>query len=385
MLDDKKYRLPDLALLVLGLALSGVSIYLTQHYYQIIFPENLNTGTLCNISQFWNCDAAAFSPLGNILNVPTSFLGLIFGLLVFFGALIKRPIITRTNFFLSLVNLLGCLFLFGYSLAFLGGLCPGCTAYYLLSLATALVFLKEAKRIKLKPYPSIFILAIYGLFALAVMAGAYVYNDQRFKEQDVVFKRWIKQMREAPVIDEASIHSAMWLWQSTPKFADAPLRVIVFSDFQCPWCKVLSRELEKIAPRYTGRINIQYVFFPLNGVCNSSIKSARHPLACIAARLAYCAREDFLSIHDEIYAHQENLTREWIEEKAQDLNVKACYDSKESEDAVRAIIEQAKPFDIGGAPVMFVNGRKIGGFLPPRALIALFDAFSKNSDGPAPK
>lgn len=361
----------NLGLGLLGLAMVAVSAYLTNHYYAVLFPTSYSVGSFCDISRFWNCDNAAFSTLSNIFNVPTSLFGVMFGLIIVFGAIARKAAITKTNFFLALMNLLGCVFLLGYSLLFLHGLCPGCTAYYVLSLLTVLVFLAQKPG---SPLPRISHLAYYALFALLITCVAYGYNYERFKKQDALIAAWIEEVQKDTIHDDSDLGFQLPLIKSTPNFSDAPLRISLFSDFQCFYCKVLSKQLEKLAPRYEGKINIQYLFFPLDSQCNDSIGSPKHPLACAAARLSYCARNDFTEVHDDIYAHQDHLTEAWLSQKAQDLGLEECYTSEDTQVRIKALVDKGLAYKIEAAPFMLINGRAITGLIPNRALIGLLDA-----------
>ena len=365
----------NLVLGVLGLAMVAVSAYLTHHYYDVVFPQSFSVGSFCDISSFWNCDNAAFSLFGSIFNVPTSLFGVIFGIIILFGSIAQNKTITRTNFFLSIINLVACIFLLAYSLIFLHGLCPGCTVYYVLSLLTVLVLLAERSG---PPRPRFSIMAYYALFSMIIAGASYGYNYERFKKQDILIGNWIEEMRKEAIHDDSTLGFEMPLVKSTPNFSDAPLRISLFSDFQCPYCQILGNQLEKLAPKYKGKINIQYMFFPLDSECNDKVGFPKHPLACAAARLSYCARGDFAKIHDRIYAHQEQLTEAWLLQQANELNVKACYESEETKLRVKALVNKSDDYKINGAPFMLINGRNVSGLIPMRALIALLDAFLKD-------
>lgn len=362
---------------VIGFLMAGVSIYLTDHFYAVQFPTNFKTGSFCNISQFWNCDSAAFSPLGSIFSVPTSLFGLIFGLLIFLGACIEHRKISTTNFFLSIINLFGCVVLCVYSLLFLGGLCPGCTLYYLLSLILVAVFVRAHDRAL--PVPHLSVLLAYAGVGFAFLAGTFVYNSERNKVQEAALAKWVHEIEQAPIYDDRSLDFSMALVRSHEKFADAPLRITIFSDFQCPFCKILGQEIEKIAPRYRGNLNVRYLFYPLDAKCNKKLSSEMHPFACAAARLSYCAKANFVSVHDDIYEHQNSLSEAWLLKKSEELGLKDCYQSLETQLAVNALIESTEGFHIEAAPHTLINGRKISGLVPSKALITLLDSLLKQS------
>ena len=126
----------------LSLAMIGVSIYLTQHFYHVHFPEGIGAGSLCDISSFFNCDSATNSSFSNIFGTPISLLGLITGIIFLLGA--TTSIFTNfTVLIFGTINVVGCLVLFIYSLTALGSLCPFCTLYYLLSAGTLYMFHKK--------------------------------------------------------------------------------------------------------------------------------------------------------------------------------------------------------------------------------------------------
>jgi predicted DsbA family dithiol-disulfide isomerase/uncharacterized membrane protein len=359
-------RCLHIGLAFLGLMMAGVSAYLTDHYYHVHFPKNFSVGSFCDISSFWNCDHAAFSVFSNILSIPTSLFGLAFGLIITCGALLRKTAFTQTNFFLAIANFLGCVFLFIYSLWVLGGLCPGCTVYYILS-ALSLIILYL---FHLKPIPNIKVLATYTVLILTMSLGTYFYNKDRSEKQEEFLARWITEMRQEKIYDESFISDNFLLLSSTPNFSDAPLRITLFSDFQCPFCKLLSHELEKIESRYKNLINIRYVFFPLKN----------HPFAFSAAQLAYCARDQFKMVHDTIYENQNDIDQTWLDNYAHKLGLDDCFKGEASKKAIAEIVEKASVFELEAAPTMLVNGRKLSGLLPAKALIALFDAFLADAE-----
>ena len=110
-------------------AMIGVSIYLTTHYYDTLYPTQLGgAGSLCNLSNYFNCDAATYSKISNIAGVPIGFFGIIVGLLFIFSALMPSAAMEKTANAISKYNFIGCILLFIFSIGALGSLCPFCTA-----------------------------------------------------------------------------------------------------------------------------------------------------------------------------------------------------------------------------------------------------------------
>jgi protein-disulfide isomerase len=82
--------------------------------------------------------------------------------------------------------------------------------------------------------------------------------------------------------------------------AVAPVTIVEFGDFECPFCAEFAREtLPEIQARFPGKIALVYRYFPLQF----------HHLAFPAARAAECAAQQghFAAYHDELYAHQDSL------------------------------------------------------------------------------
>jgi hypothetical protein len=89
-----------------------------------------------------------------------------------------------------------------------------------------------------------------------------------------------------------------------------------------------------MAARYRGKLNIRYLFFPLDRKCYPQVNSEMHPHACAGARLSYCAKEQFVATHDDIYEHQTELNDQWFLSKSKELGYSACFQSEESEKAL---------------------------------------------------
>src|SRR5690606_12655301 len=117
-----------------AVAMIAVSGYLTSHFYNTLYPTQLGAGsTLCNVSNFFNCDSATYSWLSNIAGVPISFFGIIIGAIFLISALMPSEALEKTSSALSKFNFIGCVALFFFSIGALGSLCPFCTVYYILS------------------------------------------------------------------------------------------------------------------------------------------------------------------------------------------------------------------------------------------------------------
>lgn len=144
---------------------------------------------------------------------------------------------------------------------------------------------------------------------------------------------------------------------------DAPITMVLFSDFQCPFCSRMATGLmTEIMPADGDKIRLIFRNFPL----------PMHPWARAAAEATSCAatQDDkyFWELHDYIFGHQRELTAENIVEKllaVTDLDVvrfKACVDGHDTAAQVDRDIAFGKEMRVAGTPTLFINGQRVPGF-----------------------
>ncbi len=153
--------------------------------------------------------------------------------------------------------------------------------------------------------------------------------------------------------------------------ADAPVTIVEFSDFECPYCARLAPVLDEVKRQYGDTVRVVYRHYPLTGI---------HPDAWKAAEASLCAGEQgrFWELHDLMFADQGALTAAHLKAKAERLNLDAeafgeCLDSGRYYDAVLADVRAGDAAGVSGTPAMFINGRFVGGAVPFAALVELID------------
>lgn len=355
----------------------GVSIYLTTHFYETLYPTKLGgASSLCDISSFFNCDAATYSKVSNIAGVPISFFGIIVGLLFLFSSLMPSEALERTSSAVSKFNFIGCVTLFIFSLVSLGSLCPFCTVYYILSGLAAFLMWKYGINTW---SPDV---KVSGVWAVILIAGsAFMYQTTAGKE-DVKNKlnaSIVDQFSKLAVIGDPDEESPYKIHMSTEKFADAPIRLTIFSDFECPFCKVVAEQIPELVRKYKTQINVQYLFFPLDSKCNSNVKTRMHANACDAAAVAACNTTKFAEVHDEIFAHQDKLGQGALQDIAKKHGLEACLNNTEQMNKVVLAINQSTKFNLKSTPTIILNGKKIEGTIPNVQFFAIFDDILKGS------
>jgi protein-disulfide isomerase/uncharacterized membrane protein len=357
--------------LISALGMVAVSIYLTSHYFEVKYPTGLGSGSLCNFNSFFNCDVATHSHASNIFGVPISLLGLLLGVFLLFGYLFRDQKTEGTNGILLVLNAIGCLGLFFFSLIFLGGLCPFCTVYYIFSWIALFFYYKNSQHYTPHPMP----IVIYAIITLAVMGLTYNNIQKKEKSINALSDSLIKQFKGLPNLGKPDFDSEYRLASAAPNFSDAPIQITKFSDFECPACKMLSEILHELSrnKKYQGKMNIQYFFYPLDNACNEEMKRPLHNYACKASYLAACApSEKFSEIEENFFQNQARL-EEVIEELSVKYNAKECMAKSETKEKIVRYIRAAKKFNVRSTPTFLLNGVKIEGSLPVAQISVLLD------------
>jgi len=151
---------------------------------------------------------------------------------------------------------------------------------------------------------------------------------------------------------------------------DAPLQVIVFSDFQCPFCKRVEPTLAQMEKEYQGKVRMVWKNYPLPFHQNAE------PAA--EAAMAADAQGKFWAMHDKLFENNTALDRPSLDKYAQDLGLnmskfKADLDSGKYKSTIQETTKEGTTVGVNGTPAVFINGRKISGAYP-------FDTFKKIAD-----
>ncbi|MFH7319090.1 DsbA family protein [Desulfurivibrio sp. D14AmB] len=138
--------------------------------------------------------------------------------------------------------------------------------------------------------------------------------------------------------------------------ADAPITIVEFSDFQCPFCARVKPLIEEVMRRNPDQVKVVFKHFPLPS----------HQLARPAAVAAMAAQNQgkFWEMHDRIFAAQKELSPAKIRAMAQELQLDmARFDrdinSPEMARRLEKEIADGQQAGVRGTPALFVNGRPV--------------------------
>ncbi|HEV2146822.1 MAG TPA: DsbA family protein [Longimicrobiaceae bacterium] len=149
--------------------------------------------------------------------------------------------------------------------------------------------------------------------------------------------------------------------------AEAPVRIVEFSDFQCPFCARVQPGLKRLQQEHPGKVTIVYRHLPLQEI---------HPHAFEAALAAECAGAQgrFEPYHDALFEMQDSIgSRDWGR-YAEDAGVadlqefRQCVAERRFESRVRRDMEEAERIGVRGTPVFIFDGKMISGADAPDQL-----------------
>jgi protein-disulfide isomerase len=152
---------------------------------------------------------------------------------------------------------------------------------------------------------------------------------------------------------------------------DAPVTIVEFSDFECPFCSRVVPTLEQVEENYGDKVRIVFRQFPLS----------IHPHAPKAAEASLCARDQgkFWEMHDHMFANQKALSVDELKAAAGTVGLDAeqfaqCLDSAKYESEVQADLQAGIAAGVSGTPAMFINGQLVSGAVPYEQIASVIDA-----------
>lgn len=152
--------------------------------------------------------------------------------------------------------------------------------------------------------------------------------------------------------------------------SEAPITIVEFADFQCPYCQQVLPVLAAVLDQYPGQVSLAFRDFPLPG----------HPAAAKAAEAAHCAEEQgqFWAYHDRLFDQQATLaTADFLAYAAtvglERTAFQACLESGKHQATVAQHRAAGEQSGVTGTPTFFINGRLLNGAQPLDAFRALID------------
>lgn len=152
---------------------------------------------------------------------------------------------------------------------------------------------------------------------------------------------------------------------------NAPVTLVEFSDFQCPFCLRVAPTMKRIRATYGDKVRIVWKDFPLTQI---------HPQAFKAGEAGQCAAEQgkFWEFHDRVFENQQAMQVDDLKRYAASVGVdavrfNACLDTSSRAEVVRDGVAQGTRLGINSTPTVFINGRRVSGAQPYEVFAAIID------------
>lgn len=154
--------------------------------------------------------------------------------------------------------------------------------------------------------------------------------------------------------------------------ADAKVKIVEFSDFQCPFCNRAADTVGELKKKYGNKIQVAFKHFPL----------PMHREAGPASEASMCVHEQdadkFWKFHDILFKNQDKLDNASLEKYAKDVGAnvdkfKECYSSGKYKQFVQNDMQQGEKIGVKSTPTFFINGQIVAGALPVEQFSEIID------------
>jgi protein-disulfide isomerase len=153
--------------------------------------------------------------------------------------------------------------------------------------------------------------------------------------------------------------------------AKAPVTIVEFSDFHCPFCKRVVPTLKELETKYGDKVKLVFRDYPLDQL---------HPGARKAHEAARCAGEQgkFWEFHDALFAGEPDSSPQRLKRYAQQVGVDVakfdqCVASGKHKELVQKDIDEGARLGVNGTPAFFINGELVSGAQPLEAFARIID------------
>ena len=358
----------------------------------------MGESTWCSFGELSSCQKAFESDYSVLFGRPISLYGAVAYFLVAalaaLGLFNGGPYLLSSLFHLALISvaLLGATGYFAWALFFqVKTLCVLCISDYVVNLL--IVAFTSYACWKLRPpflsllrwdFRSIFgtrkgfIQAVVMVVLIGILGAVVI----RFEHWFYFFSRGFERVltNEVGRIDTPWVHAFPTIGPE-----DAPIQVISFGDYECPFCDVMKVSWNEIMNGYPGLIRMTSVVHPLNSDCNHlAIDNTSHAHACRAAYLALevlakKGEEAFWSINDELYANGQRLSDELLTEMGTRYGLtpeelEAVWTKSKSREGLKKALQIADVLGFPGLPTNVLNGIQIQGYVEKWALMKMIKA-----------
>jgi protein-disulfide isomerase len=152
--------------------------------------------------------------------------------------------------------------------------------------------------------------------------------------------------------------------------ANAPVTIVEFTDYQCPFCQRAQATVDELMIEYGDKVRLVSRDYPLDF----------HARAKFASRAARCAgdQKKFWEYHQDLLRKPTDYSDEDLQKRAAALKMdvpafKTCVASDRHDAAIKVDEEAGKRLGVSGTPAFFINGRMINGARPKAQFVSVIE------------
>lgn len=392
------------ALAICMVATTGILAF---HHLKVMAAPGCGAGSPCDLAA-----RSEWAKVPPTVGMPVAFIGLAYSIAMLAALLVAKPPYPRALGWISRAAAIGSLVYFGIMLG-AKMMCSYCTAYHTAAIALAIA-MRRATRVPTSLATRVLpVFIITALVSLAALQGSYLaFVDQQKSELAESTKR-IAEATRAGKTDPAnasnttngtspntstpigtSPHSTTTPFEGRYRLGPeiSPVRVVLYTDYQCPDCKSIEAQLEaSIAAHPDLAASIKH--FPMSTTCNPRLTQDYHADACFAAYAAEIAgklggAEAFWRMHRWLFSvngsFDANTLRDAVTKQGLDPNrFMSLMESPEIKALIASDVDEAWSRGIDHTPMIFVNGIELRGYTIPNALSQAIDAAYAARPAPA--
>lgn len=391
--DNSPHFKPAAIIGVIIFALFGaaLALYATQLTFKLTVAGIVEPSE-CSFNDWLTCDTVLSTGYAKIFGVPVAWLGFLYFFWAFFVAVFA--LLNRRKesgkaaldivFFISFISVLFSIYKM-YQLFELKVICPVCVTMYVsifgiffLSKSVLSVKFKDILRYNINylkrifsrtkketpmeqslSHPLRYIVILLWFFAMGYLGLRYYENTvikPSLASVQLILTKHFSQDKTDINTEEAPV-------TGNP---DSKIKIVEFSDFECPACRLLSSNMKAIMLEYGDRVSFTFMNYPLDKSINPNVKNDIHKNAGLAAIAGLCAQEQgkFWEFHYKLFENQTEISPNFINETANELGMdmnsfNMCLESNEIKERVISSINTGKSIGVSGTPTLFINGRKV--------------------------
>lgn len=184
----------------------------------------------------------------------------------------------------------------------------------------------------------------------------------QIREYRQEYANWLRSQADVKILLRAPKMEVSYDASQVRGDANAPVTIVEFADYQCPYCRTTEATVRRLLEKYPGQIKVAFRDFPLASI---------HPNAQAASEAARCGGKQgkFWEFHDALFGDRANLDPSGLNEVAKKLGLdekrfQACLASGETRAEIAKDLEDGTRAGVSGTPAFFVGGVFLNGAQP---------------------